>query len=301
MWLCIGGGLLTLLVAAIRNKNRDVCTDYQVVLKGARNNLFIDSKDVEQILMKATNSNIKGELVNSFNLHSLESKLKENVWIEDAELYFDNRDVLHISITEKEPVARIFTTEGRSFYIDNSGIKMPLSEKLSAKVPVFTGFPDKKVLSQKDSLLLNDVAKAARFILNDPFWMAQTAQIDITADKKFEMVPVIGNHTVRLGDGENIEAKFRRLMIFYQQVLSKTGMDRYKLIDVQYAGQIVVSRYIGDPKVDSVQWKKSVEKLLNEAIQDNNNPEQKTTPINIGTSPNPRIALPIQRVEVREK
>jgi cell division protein FtsQ len=121
-----------IISAAIRNKNKDVCTDYHIVLNGARNNLFIDAKDIEQILMKALGGNIKGELVNSFNLHGLETKLKQNVWIEDAELYFDNRDVLHITIKEKEPVARIFTTEGQSFYIDSRGIKMPLSDKLSA-------------------------------------------------------------------------------------------------------------------------------------------------------------------------
>src|SRR5205085_10412460 len=161
--------------------------------------------------------NIKGELVNSFNLHALETKLKQNVWIQNAELYFDNRDVLHITITEKEPVARIFTTEGQSFYIDSTGAKLPLSDKLSAKVPVFTGFPDKKILSEKDSQLLDDVRITANYILHDPFWMAQAAQIDITPQKNFEMVPVIGNHIVRLGNAENIENKFRRLMIFYQQ------------------------------------------------------------------------------------
>ena len=65
--------------------------------------------------------------------------------------------MLHISVEEKEPVARIFTTAGKSFYIDNEGEKMPLSDKMSARVPVFTNFPDKKVFSTKDSILLNDI------------------------------------------------------------------------------------------------------------------------------------------------
>ena len=92
--------------------------------------------------------------------------------------------------------------------------------------------------------------------------MAQVAQIDINEYKKFEMVPVVGNHLVRLGNGENMEAKFRRLMVFYQQVLRKVGFEKYKLIDVQYKGQVVASRFIGDPKVDSVQLRKNVERLL---------------------------------------
>ena len=78
---------------------------------------------------------------------------------------------------------------------------------------------------------------------------------------KFEMVPVIGNHIVNLGNGENIEQKFNRLFIFYKQVLSKTGFDKYKAIDVRYTGQ-VVGRKSDNPKVDSVQLRKSVENLL---------------------------------------
>jgi cell division protein FtsQ len=132
---------------------------------------------------------------------------------------------------------------------------------------VFTGFPDKKKLNSKDSLLLNDVRSIAMQIISEPFWMSQVAQIDITADRTFEMIPTVGNHVVKLGNGENIPAKLNRLMVFYKQVLAKTGFDKYKLIDVQYKGQVVASRYAGDPKVDSVQLRKNVEKLLKQSVE----------------------------------
>ena len=54
LWLCIGGGMLTLLLAAISKKNKGQCRDYSITIKGAENNLFIDHKDVEQLLVKAT-------------------------------------------------------------------------------------------------------------------------------------------------------------------------------------------------------------------------------------------------------
>ena len=265
MWLCIGGGMFTLLLAAISNKNKGKCKDYRIVIKGAYNNFFIDKKDVEQLLMNSIKGDIKERPVTSFNLHELEQKLEQNKWIEEAQLYFDNQEVLHVTVIEKEPVARIFTKEGDSFYIDRLGRKLPLSDKMSARVPVFTNFPDKKILTSKDSLLLNDVRVTANFIVNDPFWMSQVAQIDITPERDFEMIPVVGNHLVKLGNGENIAEKFRRLLLFYKQVLSKTGFDKYKIINVQYKGQVVVSKFAGDPKIDSVQLRKNVEKLLQQA------------------------------------
>ena len=69
--------------------------------------------------------------------------------------------------------------------------------------------------------------------------MAQVAQIDITAGKELELVPVVGNHIVKLGKAEEIDKKLNRLLLFYKNVLAKTGFDTYRTIDVQYAGQVI--------------------------------------------------------------
>ena len=265
LWVCIGGGMLTLLLAANRTKKRGQCSDYKITLNVPGNQVFIDEKDVEQLLVKAMDGKIKGQAVSTFNLHKLEQMLEKNTWVENAELYFDNREVLHITITEKEPVGRVFTSTGNSFYIDASGKRMPLSTKLSAKLPVFTGFPEVNKLRSQDSALLKAVTNTASFIFNDPFWIAQVAQIDISDKGTFEMIPVVGNHVVRLGNSENIDQKFHRLFIFYQQVLSKTGFDKYKVIDVQYKGQVVASKQAGNIKVDGDQYRKTVEKLIRQS------------------------------------
>ena len=87
-------------------------------------------------------------------------------------------------IEEREPIARVFTLQGSSFYIDSSCMRLPLSDKLSARVPMFTSFPsDKKILSRPDSLVLNDVKQIAQYIQQDSFLMAQVAQIDITPQR----------------------------------------------------------------------------------------------------------------------
>ena len=299
-WAIIGGGMITLLAAAMRKQKNNRCRDYSIIIKGNQDKFFADKKDIQGLLTTATDGKIKGQLLSSFNLQQLEQLLENNTWIDEAELYFDNRDVLHVKVTEREPLARIFTTTGNSYYIDKTTKKIPLSDKKSARVPVFTGFPEKKTLTKNDSLLLNDVKATAEFISSNPFWMAQVAQIDITADRNFEMIPVVGNHLVRLGSGEKIAEKFNRLMVFYKEVLSKTGFDKYKVIDVQYAGQVVGVKGTGNSKVDSVQLRLNVEKLLKQAKQQQENelnetpieqPEIKTDLVSLpATNPKPTIA-----------
>lgn len=267
MWLVIGAGMLTLLIAAMGNQKRDTCKDFAVSIKGVRaDDFFLDEADILKLLKVATNGKIKGQPKEAFDLQRMEELLESNQWVKDAQIYFDSRDVLHVIVTEREPVARVFTVNGRSFYFDDQLQMMNLSEKLSARLPVFTGFPDKKMVAAADSLLMKDIVATALFINSNPFWSSQVSQINIDLScgagcREMEMVPMIGNHIVKIGDGENIESKFNRLFIFYKQVLSKSGFDRYKSIDVRFDGQVVAAKS-ENPKVDSVQLRKNVEKLL---------------------------------------
>lgn len=263
MWLVIGAGMLTLLVAAIGRQKRDQCKDYKISIRGAQKNLFVDQKDVLKILKTVAGGDIRGQKKSALNLRLMEQQLEKSVWVKNAELYFDNREVLHVSVLEREPVARIFTVTGKSYYIDEEEKRMPLTDRLSAKVPVFTGFPE-KILGKRDSILLHNVRDASMYILNSPFWSAQVAQIDITGDRSFEMIPVVGNHVVLMGDGTLIDRKFRRLFIFYKNVLSKTGFDKYKFINVQYAGQVIGVRD-DNIKKDTAQLRLNIEKLLRQS------------------------------------
>jgi len=263
LWVCIGGGMLSLLIAAIGKKNREDCTNYTIAIKGAEENYFIDADDINKLIKSGAGSEIKGKKISEINLKKLEQLLRSNVWIRKAEMWFDNRNVLHVEVYEREPIARIFTTAGNTFYIDSTERKLPLSDKLSARVPVFTGFIDKKVYSAKDSLLLTDIKNIATYIKNDPFWMSQVAQIDITPERNFELSPVVGNHLIKLGNGKDIGRKFNRLMIFYKQVLAQKGFDAYSIIDVQYSGQVVGTKRGSDKnKVDTVMLKRRVDEML---------------------------------------
>jgi len=67
--------------------------------------------------------------------------------------------------------------------------------------------------------------------------------------------------------------------LFYKQVLSKTGFDKYKVINVRYKGQVVASGYADDPAIDSVQLRKNVEKLLQQAKDAQNDTVIKAMPV----------------------
>lgn len=237
-----GAGLIVLIIAAVNARNHQLCEGYEIEIKGnGQKAFFIDKKDVEKVLTANKTIAFKNQPVSSIDLNIVESRIKKEPWVKDAQLFFDNSEVLKVIIEQREPIARIFSSSGGSFYIDSSGKRMPLSDKISTKLPVFTGYPieSKKNRTPADLKLIRDLKNMSIFLLKDPFWMAQISQIDITPSREFEMVPTVGNHIIEFGDGTAHEEKFRKLFVFYKQVLSKSGMDKYERIKVQFDNEII--------------------------------------------------------------
>lgn len=243
IWVCVGIGTIVLLVAAVRQKDNRHCKAVDIAIAGVSDNFFVDKKDILGVIAAVAGGNPVGKPAGNCNLQQMEAALKKNVWIKEAQLYFDNNEVLKVLVTEREPVARIFTKDGGTFYIDSSAAKLPLSDKFSARLPIFTGFPTDRIpLSKTDSSLLAGVKNMSMLIAQDSFCMALIEQVDITPQYGFEMVPKIGNNIIVFGDATDAAAKLQRLKQFYRQIMGKVGLNYYSRIDVQYKNQVVAAR-----------------------------------------------------------
>jgi cell division protein FtsQ len=262
-------GITTLLVAANRKEKEHVCKDILIGIKGNEGKFYVEKEDVLKLMEKTANGFLLQQDITSINLKRLEEGLRTNPWIKNAELYFDSKDALHVFVEEREPIARVFTIAGNSFYMDSSGVRMPLLDKMSIRVPVITGFTSARKFNAADSALLQQTKQVAQFIYSNEFWNAQVGQIDITTERKFELILVIGDHIIKLGDGENVEEKLNRLYVFYKQVMSKVGFNKYAALDVEFKNQVVAVKKEPSSPVDSIQLKKNIEELMNRANMQN--------------------------------
>ena len=201
VWILMASGVVVLLVAAITKKNTGIIAGVDIKISGIQNNYFIGKKEVIKILEKINGKKLEKSPMSSVDLTAMESRLTKNDWIKKAELFFDNNKVLQVKITEREPIARVFTLSGTSFYMDSSLNRMPLSDKFSARLPVFTSFPaDAGILKKGDSAILVQVKMLSEYISTHPFWMAQIDQIDISPEGDFDLIPKLGNQVIHFGD-----------------------------------------------------------------------------------------------------
>jgi cell division protein FtsQ len=291
-WVIIGSGITVLLVAANSRKQKHVCKDLAVTIKGVGENFYIDKHDIIGGLRYEAGGKLIGRPVEEIDLSKLERQLEKSSWIRDAELYFDSRNVLHVIVFEREPIARVFTTAGRSFYIDSSGTRLPLLDKVSVRVPVITNFTNARKLSSADSLVLNDMKHLATFVNGHEFWSAQVAQIDIIGARSYEIIPTVGNHMIRIGDADNLEQKFSRLMVYYKQVVPKVGLEKYAALDARFDGLVIGIHKGQTSKVDSIQLQKNIKELMERSqLQSEANQPMELTTEKAGTV-TPVVALP---------
>ncbi len=270
-WIILGLGLVTLFVAAMQSRSGKPCRDVRISIRDGENHPFINENDISLELDPGGLDYLRGRPVKDFNLRIMEDRLKKNPWVSNAELYFDNNHILQVSVRVNKPVARIFTVKGTSFYIDSSMDALPLSDRYSPRLPVFTGYPSEKVsLKSRDSVILRDIKNIALYLNDHPFWMAQIDQVDITPERKFEMVPKVGDHLIVFGDGKDISERFHKLEVFYTQVMSKSGWNEYSALDIQFKEQVVATKrnYTWHPSDTAVEkrWMKEWQKLSEQML-----------------------------------
>ncbi|MEQ8325401.1 MAG: hypothetical protein RIC15_06860 [Vicingaceae bacterium] len=216
---------------------------------------FITEGDVIELLNKEFKTPIS-QKVKDINTNDIEKRLNEHQAVKNAEVYITIDRKLIIRLWQRRPILRVFHSRG-SFYIDEYGNIMPVMSKFTAHVPVASGaieipvsdlmaFQSHKEFNKNmDTSLYNDLFELARFIDSRPLWSAQIEQVYVDKDSEFELVPRVGNHTIVIGEVDDLENKFEKLLLFYQKGLSKTGWNEYRSINLKFDNQVVCTkRYI---------------------------------------------------------
>ena len=232
------------LVAASNRQNTDVIKGLEVSLNEDHEYSFLKREDIETLLLKNRHIDLKTTEIDKLDLRLMEDIAKTNPWVEKAEVFVDNREILKVNITQREPIARLFDVNGGSYYMDSTLHRMPVSAGYSYSVPVFTDVPAIPKDSEQNELNAK-IAFLGERIGRDSFWHAQVTQIEVQPDQTFIAIPLFGDQKIMLGDTSNMDTKLSNLMAFYKNISSKIGWDKYQVLDVRYKGQVVASPSVG--------------------------------------------------------
>ncbi|MEN8768089.1 MAG: hypothetical protein ABF261_02655 [Candidatus Arcticimaribacter sp.] len=159
--------MLVILVGSIvltQIRSNDVLTsELEVDFKG-KGARFLDVEIVNKLLIQS-NDSLFFQQKDMVALNKVEQQFLDHPVVKSAELFTVPEGKLHIEIEERLPIVRI--QADNSFYLDEVGKVMPLSDRFTAKVPLFYGElkeENMQALVQLISKLSSDAFLAAEVI-----------------------------------------------------------------------------------------------------------------------------------------
>jgi len=233
--------LFGLIAFTERMKGDLAVSEIRISIENLHENHYLDEKDVYK-LMRLDIDNLRGASLSQLNFREIEQRIRQNPYVADAELFSDLKGNLMVNVSLRRPVARIVQADGPDAYIAEDGTIMPVSDRFTSRVVLVSGdFMPKflkldNVREAEEGVLLMDMLET---IHDDPFWSAQIAQIDINAKGRAVLYPQVGDETIEFGKPDDLERKFRKLKIFYKEILPRVGWNKYDRINVEYEGQVV--------------------------------------------------------------
>lgn len=233
--------LLVLIAFAEREQHETSVKEISITIDNLNDNHFIDEEDVRG-LMQMKNESLIGATISSINLKEVEKKIKANRFIEDAELYSDLKGNLLVNVELRRPIARIVRNDGPDGYIAEDGTVMPVSEKFTTRVVLISGSYARNLLAQQNINGTEEgkqLMEMLELIRDDDFWKAQIAQLDIDSKGRVTLFPQVGDERIEFGRPEKVEEKFKKLMIFYKEILPVKGWNKYTRVNLEYEGQLV--------------------------------------------------------------
>ena len=230
-----------MVISAVEKQETDRVADVRIAIDPLPNGkLLIDSMDVRKTIELAFGFQPDNKEVGAIDIERVERVLEDEPFVRDAEVHLDASDVIRIKLTQRRPVLRVIDAEGINYYLDEEGIRLPLSVHHTARVTVASGdipphVPDFLVRKKH---MLKELFYLNQFIRTDPFWQSMIEQIYVEGNE-FVLVPKIGKQKIRLGGYADFAEKFNRLRIFYNEVMTREGFRKYTEIDARFDGQVI--------------------------------------------------------------
>ena len=228
-------GYVALAFAFVHDDNaKRVCPGIDLRIEG---NTLPDS-----VLRQGVNSQLarygqklKGRRLDSIDLKGLEDYLSRFSNFESVECSINPDSRLRITITPIKAEVRVFSDNGRSFYINRYGKRIDADAEFYIDVPVLIA-PEKYESSIPAALSLIRYAGA------DPELSPLIAAYKIDGPNDLLIIPRLQGHVINFGDSTRMDEKKAAILTAYRSVLPSKGWNVYDTISVKFRSQIVATR-----------------------------------------------------------
>lgn len=191
-------------------------------------NVFVTKEVIVDYLLENT-LHPDSVLLDDVSFKGIEDLLLSHPSIKSAIVYSDMNGKVCIKVKQRKPIVRI-QSDKDGFYLDEDGLRMPLSDEYTARMLLVTG--DVNTISLEDVFFITDK------IYKDEFLKKQIVQIDVK-ESEMLMLTRLGEQ-LEFGKVKNVKEKFEKLMLYYEKGNSQNK--EYKVLNLKYKNQIVCTK-----------------------------------------------------------
>jgi cell division protein FtsQ len=239
----IAGAVLVIGLSAyfIANSHYRTVKKVRVAINNEYQNYFIDEKEVSRLVTLNDEDPIVGKYLEDVDLKELEERTKACPYIESVQAFKNHSGVVLIEVNQVNPLARIYHHGDDDRYLLSNGKLITTSPRYTTRSLVVRGdytykFSDS---TYKQSQEWKDYMAFFKKVNEDKIWSAQVAEIKLASDGSITVFPQIGDYTIYFGKPDELEFKFKKLAVFFKDILPLKGWDAYQVVNVQYKDQIV--------------------------------------------------------------
>ncbi len=246
--VCLAAYLIVVFSAFHTPEDKStVCRGVSVVVADGETRGFIDSKEVIARLKKA-DLYPKGQSLASVNCRKIEDALVKTPFISTTKCFTTIDGWVNVEITQLMPVVRVKASNGDDYYIDDKGAIMPISN-FTSDIIVASG-------NISRNFAMAYLLPLARQLTADEFSRNLFQQIYVDDEEGVELIPQVGDGSVYIGIlprsadakerdrlvADYVAEKMNTLELFYRYGLPLAGWDRYSVINLSFAKQIVCKK-----------------------------------------------------------
>ncbi|WP_226390723.1 cell division protein FtsQ/DivIB [Penaeicola halotolerans] len=234
--------LMIASIALVEKKNsQKTVQSISIYVEGISGVSFVEEADILNMITNPEDGIVQaGDPISGLNMRAIESKAAGHPFVKRAEAFVDLKGNLRVVIDQYKPLARIVRVNAADAYISEEGLILPTSKKFTARVTLIEGaFGEQLIKAQDLTEAHQSLMDLLDFIERDKFWKAQVASLDIDSKGQITIYQQVGKQLIEFGKPEQIEEKFEKLKIFYDEILPAKGWNYYSRVNLKYKDQIV--------------------------------------------------------------
>ncbi|UJP66566.1 cell division protein FtsQ/DivIB [Mongoliitalea daihaiensis] len=234
-------GLLVASIALVEKKEAaKALTAISIYIHGVSDVYFVDEEELRELILSEFPNLREGLSMQEVNLHAIEKKVLAHAFVKEAEVYRDVKGKLTVEVKQHVPIARIVRSMAADAYITDEGLVLPTSSKHTKRVILLSGKFAEQLIGEENLLsAYPKIMDLIYFIYRDDFWRAQIPEIEMAKEHDIKLYQQVGHQVIDFGDASDLEEKFHKITLLYEQIFPKKGWDAYTKVSVKFKNQIV--------------------------------------------------------------